>query len=82
MPYREQKTWIPPRREKRDDAELGNTAAWAVVERAKRAGVREVQGWRRNKTVGAAARELDVTGKINRIVDVLEERIRERKRKP
>ena len=79
MPYREEKRWIPPRREKRDDAELGNTSVWSLVERAKDVGVPEVQGWRRNKTVGSAAEELDVTGKINRIRDALEDRIRERK---
>jgi hypothetical protein len=79
MPYREEKRWIPPRREKRDDAKLGNTSVWSLVERAKDAGVPEVQGWRRNKTVGSAAEELDVTGKVNRIRDALKDRIRKRK---
>ena len=76
MPYKEQ--WYPDRK-KREDAELGNTSAWAVVERAKAAEVSAVRGWRRDKTVGSAAEELRCYDSVSEIISRLEELIRKKK---
>lgn len=76
----EYKKWIPDQKI-RKDAEIGNTSAWPVIERAKKAGVPEVMGWRRDKLVESVARELRCYDGINKIVDTLEEKIREKKAK-
>ena len=67
-----------PNRKKRSDAEIGNTAAWPYVERAKEVGVPVVQHWRRNKTIESAADELRCYDSVNAIIDSLRELIRER----
>lgn len=69
-----------PDRKKRDDAEIGNTSIWPVVERAKKAGVPSIQDWRRNKTVASAADELRYYNSVNAIIDKLSDLIRDRKR--
>ncbi|MDE2588654.1 MAG: hypothetical protein KGL95_03170 [Patescibacteria group bacterium] len=76
MPYTDK--WYPDKKI-RTDAELGNTSVWPVVERAKNAGVSEVMGWRRNKTVGSAAEELRCYDGANAIIRALEELIREKR---
>ncbi len=76
MPFKE--TYYPDRK-KRDDAEIGNTSIWPVVERAKKAGVPSVQNWRRNKTVASAAGELHCYNSVNAITDKLSNLIRDRK---
>lgn len=78
MPYTPK--WYPDQK-KRKDAEIGNTSAWPVVERAKNAGVPVVMGWRRDKTVESVAKELRCFDTINAIISTLEEKIRERRRK-
>lgn len=77
MPHVEK--WYPGNK-KRKDAEIGNTSAWPVVERAKNAGVREVTGWRRDKSVESVANELRCFAGINAIIGTLEEKIRERRK--
>jgi len=81
MPFKNEKKWVPPGRDKRGDAEIGNTAAWAVVERAKNAGIAIVSGWRRDKSVGAVANELRCHPSVNEIIRTLDEKIREKKGK-
>jgi hypothetical protein len=76
MPYRE--VWYPGKK-KREDAEIGGTSVWPVVERAKDVGVSVVQGWRRNKTIGSAAQELRCYDSVNAINHALEALIREKK---
>lgn len=76
MPYTPK--WYPGQK-KRNDAEIGNTSAWPVIERAKNAGVPEVRTWRRDKSVASVAKELRCFDSINAIVDTLEEKIRKRR---
>lgn len=76
MPY--SRVWYPSHK-KREDAEIGGTSIWPVVERAKQAGVSAVKDWRRNKTVGSAARELHCYDSVNKIRDALEELIRQKR---
>ena len=78
MPYKQ--TYYPNEK-KRRDAQIGNTSVWPFVERAKRAGVSAVQGWRRNKTVGSVAEELRCYDSVNAIIEALEELTREKKSK-
>jgi len=70
-----------PNRKKRDDAKIGNTAIWPVVERAKKAGVGPIKTWRKNKTVVSAAEDLHCYDGVNAIVSRLNELIREKRRK-
>jgi len=81
LPYEKTSKWVPPRRVVRDDKEIGNSSAWSVVERAKNAGVPEVQGWRRDKFVSSAAEELRCYDSINAIIESLEGKIRQRRGK-
>lgn len=78
MPYTPK--WFPGNKI-RKDAEIGNTSAWPVIERAKNAGVPEVVAWRRDKSVESVAKELRCFDSINAIVDTLQEKIRKRKGK-
>jgi hypothetical protein len=77
MPYKE--VWYP-KKKKREDAEIGGTTVWPAVERGKEAGVTAVQGWKRNKTIGSAARELRCYDSVNAIRDALGELVRQKKR--
>lgn len=78
MPYTEK--WFPGNK-KREDAEIGNTAVWPIVERAKKANVSAVMGWRRDKTIGSAANELRCFDSVTAINETLQELIREKKEK-
>jgi molybdate-binding protein len=76
MPYRE--VWYP-KKKKREDAQIGGTSVWPVVERAKEAGVSAVKRWRRNKTIRSAAQELRCFDGVNAIKDALQELVRQKK---
>lgn len=81
LPYVPEPKWVPPGRDKRGDAQIGNTSVWSHVERAKNAGVSEVRGWRRDKSIASTADELRCHPSVNSIIESLSELIRERKRK-
>lgn len=78
MPYTSK--WFPDQK-KRKDAEIGNTSAWPIIERAKNAGVPEVRAWRRDKSVESVAKELRCFDSINAIINTLEEKIRKKREK-
>ena len=78
MPYKKQ--WFPNKK-KRADARIGNTSAWPNIERAKKAGVAEVQAWKKNKTIESAAAELHCWSGVNSIKKILNDKIHQRQQR-